>query len=305
MFKIETASRRATFTEIGRTGRSGVWWVLGGLLFTVTGYVVLTTAMVAFLAHVWPGRLVAGQQISWYSVELPQALLNYAAPMAGLGLLALMSWLTTRHIHKRPGLSLLTARPRFDLSALLRSMAVMVALQLLGVLVLAILVPDRLTTVLNPTAYLPFLLLSVILLPLQVLGEEVFFRGYLMQLVGRFIRNRVIILLIPALVFASMHFLNPHEAYNDMWTKGIYVFMALYLGFLVLKTGGLEHSIGIHLGNNILAIHVFGSDLEPPLAPSIFTYAPPSTMVEFFLQLAIFLLHYLLFFGPFGKWLNR
>lgn len=305
MFSIETTSRRASFTEIGRTGKSSFWRVLGGLLLLLGGYVLLMMGMLLFFAYVWPGRDISDLETPWYAVDRAQALLDYGAMLASLALLVPVCWAVTRFIHHRPGWSLLSTRPAFDLTGMLWSMGVWAGLQVGLAIILAMFVPGALKPVLDPAAFLPFLLLACILLPLQVLGEEVFFRGYLMQLVGRFTRSPVVILVLPALIFASMHFFNPYDAYNDIWSKGLYVAMALYLGFLVLKTGGLAHSIGLHLGNNFVAIHLMSNEMEPPLAPSVFSYAAPSTMVEFFIQLLVFLLHYLVFFGPWSGALKR
>jgi len=150
--------------------------------------------------------------------------------------------------------------------------------------------------ILDIRAFLAFLPFTVLLLPLQVLSEEIVFRGYLMQFFGRLSKNKIIILCLPAAVFALMHFDNPNPEFNDVWAKAYYFVFGLYWGILSIKTNGIEHSVGIHLANNVIALVIFSSDFEQNITPTIF-YQDSSDNITALVQLiAVSTIHYFCLF---------
>ena len=49
-----------------------------------------------------------------------------------------------------------------------------------------------------------------------------------------------------------------------------YFLIALYLGFLTLRSGGLEHAVGLHLANNIYAFSIVNYAAGDWPIPSVF-----------------------------------
>lgn len=93
-----------------------------------------------------------------------------------------------------------------------------------------------------------FLIVIVLLTPLQAVGEEYAFRGYLTQACGALARSRVVAVVVPALVFALLHGLGqPIPVFVDRFAFG------LVAGILVIVTGGLEAGIAMHVLNNLMA----------------------------------------------------
>ena len=92
-----------------------------------------------------------------------------------------------------------------------------------------------------------FLVVVVLTTPFQALAEEVLFRGYLMQLCGSILRNDWFAIIATALIFALFH------GSQDPWLFGSRFTFGLLAGFLVLKTGGLEAAVAIHILNNLCA----------------------------------------------------
>ncbi|MCD4535965.1 CPBP family intramembrane metalloprotease [Nocardioides sp. cx-169] len=101
-----------------------------------------------------------------------------------------------------------------------------------------------------------FLLVIVLLTPLQAAGEEYAFRGYLTQAVGGVFRSprlaMVAAVVVPALLFALAHGAQDPPIFVDRLAFG------LVAGALVILTGGLEAGIAMHVLNNFLA---FGAAL--------------------------------------------
>lgn len=87
--------------------------------------------------------------------------------------------------------------------------------------------------------------------PLQAAAEEYFFRGYLAQAIGSWIRPERIALGASALVTATL-FAVAHGQ-QDFWLFTDRFAFGLIAAFLVYRTGGLEATIALHTVNNLLA----------------------------------------------------
>ncbi|MER5889944.1 CPBP family intramembrane glutamic endopeptidase [Streptomyces sp. NPDC001941] len=97
----------------------------------------------------------------------------------------------------------------------------------------------------------PRFLLSVavlwVLVPFQAAAEEYVFRGWLVQWAGQFVRSPW-----PAVVVASALFALAH-GWGEASGFGLLFYSAVWWGWLVLRTGGLEAVIALHAANNMLA----------------------------------------------------
>jgi membrane protease YdiL (CAAX protease family) len=83
--------------------------------------------------------------------------------------------------------------------------------------------------------------------PLQAIGEEYAFRGYAMQAFGALTRRPWIAVVLSATVFALAHGLQNAPLFLDRFAFG------LMAGYVVLRTGGLEAGIALHIWNNLVA----------------------------------------------------
>ncbi len=93
--------------------------------------------------------------------------------------------------------------------------------------------------------------LVIVLIPLQAAAEEYVFRGYLMQLIGRWLKHPAFAILLPVPLFVFGHI-------YDVWGMLSVGVFAVVAGWLAWRTGGLEASIALHIVNNAL-IFVFGA----------------------------------------------
>ncbi|THV18011.1 CPBP family intramembrane metalloprotease [Nocardioides caeni] len=99
-----------------------------------------------------------------------------------------------------------------------------------------------------------FLLVIVLLTPLQAAGEEYVFRGYLAQAFGGLVSrwgsraSAAVAVALPAALFALAHGASQDvPIFFDRFAFGVVA------GALVLLTGGLEAGIAMHVLNNFLA----------------------------------------------------
>ncbi|MDF2507392.1 MAG: family intrarane metalloprotease [Microbacterium sp.] len=88
-------------------------------------------------------------------------------------------------------------------------------------------------------------LLVLLLIPLQAAAEEYVFRGYLMQLIGGWLRHPAFAILLPVPLFVLGH------GY-DIWGAASVGMFAIVAAWLTWRTGGLEAAISLHIINNAL-----------------------------------------------------
>lgn len=84
----------------------------------------------------------------------------------------------------------------------------------------------------------------IFVVPLQCAAEEVVFRGYLAQTIGRWLKHPAWAILLPVPLFVLGH------AY-DIWGQLSVGIMAVAMGIITWRTGGLEAAIALHAVNNM------------------------------------------------------
>ena len=88
------------------------------------------------------------------------------------------------------------------------------------------------------------LVLALVLVPFQAAAEELMFRGAMMQVLGSWIKNPIIPILLPSLLFAGAHL-------YDVWGMLQVGLMGVTCAWLTWRTGGLETAISLHVINNL------------------------------------------------------
>ena len=108
-------------------------------------------------------------------------------------------------------------------------------------------------------AALPVLLLGLLLVPLQAASEELLFRGYLTQALGRLGRSRIAIAV--GLAFGALHL----NAYGPL-TVPYFVVVSLIFSLVTLRDERLELAIGGHAAMNLFAFTTASTiSVEPGL----------------------------------------
>ncbi|MGM1016978.1 MAG: CPBP family intramembrane glutamic endopeptidase [Actinomycetota bacterium] len=119
--------------------------------------------------------------------------------------------------------------------------------------------------------------LVVLLIPLQAAAEEYVFRGYLMQLIGGWLRHPAFAILLPVPLFVLGHD-------YDVWGAASVGIFAIVAAWITWRTGGLEAAISLHIVNNVLIFLLGAVDLVDANASSgdpLDLVASTLTMVAF------------------------
>lgn len=262
-----------TYDALHRAGRAG-WWrpMVGVILLGLTTYVVAPLVAQGCVA-LW--FALRGEPV----VDGMNSVLDLSNPTpAGLAVVNLVlasgilaAWFVTWAVHGLKPRWLSSIQPRLRWRYLIVCMTLAVAALFAALLASALVQsispsPNAVDTVglnefTNTTA--AFLLVILLLTPLQAAGEEYFFRGYLTQAFGGLF-GRVAAVLIPAFLFALAHGIGQSPpVFVDRLAFGVIA------GILVLRTGGLEAAIAMHVVNNWVAFGLalaFG-DMATTLSP--------------------------------------
>ena len=247
------------YPEVQRAGHRGAWR-------SVLGMVLLGLAIVAVVPVLLQVPFALGFAVAGRDVGSSMSRLVHLDDPTPLGLaylnLALaaaipVTWLLMRTLHGLRPRWLASVAPRIRWRWLVvcfgLSHVSLVATLLVSSLVPA--TPDsaEVGTHLNDftSTTRDFLVVLVLLKPLQAAGEEYAFRGYLTQafgnIFGSWFGRPVAAVLFPALLFAAAHGAQSPPVFFDRFAFGVVA------GLLVVLTGGLEAGIAMHVLNNWLA----------------------------------------------------
>jgi uncharacterized protein len=255
-----------------RGGRPGWWRPVVGVLALVIGMLLLAPILWQIPFVVW--YAASGQPV----LESVERMVDLENPTPlGLAYLNIvlataipLTWLIVRVFHGLRPRWLASVCPRLRWRYLLVCFG-LALLALIATIVVSALLPAQDTGAevsgqLNDFTRTTrdFLVVVVLLTPLQAAGEEYAFRGYLTQAFGGIFRHPVPAVVAPAILFALSHGLGQSAPiFFDRLAFG------LVAGTLVILTGGLEAGIAMHVLNNwvafglALAFGDMGSSLNP------------------------------------------
>ncbi len=233
------------------------WWrpVVGILLLAAGMLVVLPIAMLPVLIA---GVVIEGGDEGFVEAFARAASFQELTPSAmlylnlTLGGLILWTWGLIRVLHSMRPRWLSSVAPklrwRFLLVCTGLSVVALVASVLIGALLPESANPDLSPGGADYTATTAALAVVIVLTtPWQAIGEEYAFRGYLLQAVGSLSQRRWVALLVTSTAFALAHGVQNFPLFFDRFMFG------LVAGWLVIRTGGLEAGIAMHVLNNYVA----------------------------------------------------
>ena len=105
--------------------------------------------------------------------------------------------------------------------------------------------------------FLHIFLVCLIVFPIQCGFEEIFCRGYLLQVFGSWTNHRWISLVISSVVFGILHITNPEiNSYGLVEMLVNYFCIGMIFGLVTIFDDGVEIAIGAHTANNIIACSI-------------------------------------------------
>ena len=237
----------ATFFALTDTGRNGWWRYILGVIFVLVFW------------------LLGGTFVYVMALRLPlDDVRKFLAINASFMMLLLGVLIVQVLLHRRPWRTLFTTRQTISLQRIFQGAAVCVVLMLIGVGLECAIYPGGYVWNFEAERWIKFFVLALLLTPLQCAAEELFFRGYLLQAMGRIFRSPVISATLSSILFTLPHLGNPEvAAHGFLMMVPFYFTMGLFFALVALRDGGLELSIGAHAANNFFSIVFFGYKDSP------------------------------------------
>ena len=252
-------------------------------------------------------ELIAQNTLGYSLINIPESAdLNIAFMLLLMpfSFIFLTLLLCVRYIHKRSILSLFTSRKSFDWRRFIFAFLLWGGV-MGGFLIVDILLGAPIELNIDVTTFLPLLLISLLILPIQTSAEELFFRGYLFQLFGRFFKKGWIAILLTAGIFGLMHMGNPEVMEIGSVLIIYYVGSGIFLGIIAHMDDGVELGMGYHAVNNIFAALILTNNWQAFQTDAIFIdNSPPAFGFETVLSLVIISPIMLLIFAKVYRWKN-
>jgi membrane protease YdiL (CAAX protease family) len=209
---------------------------------------------------------------------------------------------SVRFLHKRPIVSVFTGRPNFDWKRFFS--AFLIWGSIMGTfLAITISSNKNIEWNFNASTFIPLLLISLFLIPLQTTCEEVLFRGYIFQGVGFFHKKGWIAVVVTGVLFGLLHSANPEVGQLGKIVMVYYIGTGIFLGLIALMDDGLELSMGYHAINNIFAALILTNDWQAFQTDALYIdHSAPAFGWDSLLTIIIVQPLLLLIFSKLYKW---
>ena len=291
------------FLSLGKKGRKDVshfFFTLGIVIasFGLIGYIPITLAL-NYLSN--EGVVISEVSDLQKYFGLNTFFLFLLVPfMTGfISLLACVKW-----IHNREIITVFTSRIKFDWKRFIFSFLLWGGVMLLF-FVISIFAGYPISFNFHLETFIPLVLISFFILPIQTTFEELFFRGYLFQGLGLILKKGWLSVLITGVLFGLMHGSNPEVEKIGTVLLAFYILNGIFLGVVVLMDDGLELSMGYHAVNNIFAALVVTNDWQAFHTDALFIdKTPPEFGLENIITLLVIQPLFLLIFSRKYKWSN-
>jgi membrane protease YdiL (CAAX protease family) len=267
---IVAAPPSTPYHRLARTRKHTWWRPIVGTLFLAAGAFFLTAAVLVGweLVH----SLVTGEFAEPQGNQIfPSDIENLAVTLVMLGILTPLVLFAAWLVQRRPAWTVASVlnkvRWRWLLLCCLPAFGYLVVSYALGLLV------DQIFPSQDPVAatdegswvglaaFVVPALVILFLVPFQSAAEEFVFRGWLIQAVGSYGPDQVegrgqwfkalLRTPWPGIVISSVVFVSAH-GYTGWAMVDIFAF-AMTIGWLTVRTGGLEAAITVHALNNLFA----------------------------------------------------
>ena len=178
-------------------------------------------------------------------------------PLA-FGLLIVLFWV--KFVQGQSITCLTTSRQKIDWKRIFFSFFLWGSITTLLIFGLYFTQPENFVWNFNPEKFFIFLVLAVVLVPMQTSFEEYLFRGHMMQGIGLATNSRLIPLIITSVLFGLMHIANPEVGKIGYIIMIYYIGTGFFLGIMTLMDEGLELALGFHAANNLVGALLLTAD---------------------------------------------
>jgi len=223
------------------------WEYLSALCVLVAVYVISNALVMGF---------VVGEDIEAFSQRLGSTV-AFALLMFPWCVVCLAFFPVVKLLLNVNWRSMITSREKVDAR---RSFIAFVGWFALCTLSFCVTINDAIVFNFQPLTFSFLLLVSLIVLPLQCLAEELLFRSFLLKWIGRRMPIKAVQILLSGIIFGTLHASNPEVDALGFLAMLYYICTGILLGFVAVKDQGIELTFGFHLANNLFASLVLSKE---------------------------------------------
>ena len=237
-------------------------------------YLFIPLGFIGFMVFNYIAVLLSDEPVDVMMNQLIELIGKNAVLAINLGFLAIglfvvLGW--TKLVHPQSITSLTTSRKKVDWGRIFTSFfiwgTITTVFTLISVYYIA---PEEYVNNFDTTKFLILLPIAVILVPLQTSFEEYLFRGYMMQGLGIWAKNKWLPLVVTSVLFGLMHIANPEIGKIGYILLVYYIGTGFFLGIMTLMDEGLELALGFHAANNLFGVLLVTYDWGALQADAIF-----------------------------------
>ncbi len=214
----------------------------------------------------------------------------------------------TKLVHPQSITSLTTSRKKIDWGRIFTSFFIWGTITTVFTLVsVYYIAPEEYVNNFDTTKFLILLPIAIILVPLQTSFEEYLFRGYMMQGLGIWAKNKWLPLLVTSVLFGLMHIANPEIGKIGYVLLVYYIGTGFFLGIMTLMDEGLELALGFHAANNLFGVLLVTYDWGALQADAIFkniAMAEGAVLSEILVPVFVVFPILLFIFSKLYRWTN-
>jgi uncharacterized protein len=243
--KPKNDSSRA-FIDLAKMGRSG--WRTVALTILLIAFLSILSTLVTLIFTGWSVYFK-----DFRIVDAGNAIVSGAAnPLVCV----FGFWLACKRILRRPFRSLISTDLTFSARRCLLGAALFLLANVLSLMAITLYASMRYGAWMIPFGHFEWphssqvfgAVAAIIGIPFFAFAEELFFRGWLTQTLGQYIRVPMVVVVLVAMLFAAYH------TQYDLQKKTLMLVGSLGLSALCLRDQRLELAIGAHLMMNICVV---------------------------------------------------
>lgn len=247
---------------MGKSGRNGAKYYVWTFLLIIS--TAIGIGQIPYFFALWGAGIDVSNSTELSMTEAISVLgsnLFLTVELIPFCLLLVVLLLSVAKLHQRPIQSLFTVRANFDWSRFFFLFVVwfLILFVLLGC---SYFMGANVSWYAKKETILMLLSVSIFILPLQVMFEEVLFRSYILQGLALSFKRPLISVLFSGALFGLLHAANPEVDVLGFEILIYYIVTGVFLGVLTVMDDGIELSLGFHTANNIFGAVVVTSNWQ-------------------------------------------
>ena len=279
----------------------GIRHYLLGAAVIVFGLVILSPFLIGLIKAAIAPADSDMEELSKYLSKNACFLVNMLPFVIGLLSIAFCA----KVIFQRPLRTFLTARAHFDFKRFFFSFGLWSALMLVSFLLTFIDYNHHLVWNFQSDKFFYLLLIAIIFVPIQTGFEEIFFRGFLLQLFGKATQKGVYLVLINGALFGALHLMNPEIEILGFTAVIFYVVSGVFTTLIAILDDGIELSWGFHLANNLFGIILVTNEWQVLRTDALFMdISPPALGWDMYVTMFLLYPLMILVFWLVYRWKN-